>query len=37
MTNLVKYQQGYQAASRALNAIDDALNKLISGTGRVGL
>jgi flagellar hook-associated protein 1 FlgK len=37
MTNLVKFQQGYQAASRALNAIDDALNKLISGTGRVGL
>jgi flagellar hook-associated protein 1 FlgK len=37
MTNLVKYQQGYQAASRALNAIDDALNKLINGTGRVGL
>jgi flagellar hook-associated protein 1 FlgK len=37
MTNLVKFQQGYQAASRALNAIDDMLNKLISGTGRVGL
>src|SRR6185437_7499886 len=36
MTNLVKFQQGYQAASRALNAIDDMLNKLISGTGRVG-
>ena len=37
MTNLVKYQQGYQAASRALNAMDDALNLLINRTGRVGL
>jgi flagellar hook-associated protein 1 FlgK len=37
MTNLIKYQQGYQAASRALNAIDDALSTLISRTGRVGL
>jgi flagellar hook-associated protein 1 FlgK len=37
MTNLVKYQQGYQAASRALNSIDDALNILINRTGRVGL
>jgi flagellar hook-associated protein 1 FlgK len=37
MTNLIKYQQGYQAASRALNAIDDAINTLISRTGRVGL
>jgi flagellar hook-associated protein 1 len=37
MTNLVKYQQGYQAAARALNAMDDALNLLINRTGRVGL
>jgi flagellar hook-associated protein 1 FlgK len=37
MTNLVKFQQGYQAASRAMNSIDDALNILISRTGRVGL
>lgn len=37
MTNLVRYQQGYQAAARALNAVDDALNKLINSTGRVGL
>jgi flagellar hook-associated protein 1 len=37
MTNLVKYQQGYQAAARALSAMDDALNLLINRTGRVGL
>jgi flagellar hook-associated protein 1 FlgK len=37
MTNLVKFQQGYQAASRALNAIDDLLSTLIDRTGRVGL
>jgi flagellar hook-associated protein FlgK len=33
MTNLVKFQQGYQAAARAMNAVNDVLNKLISGTG----
>jgi flagellar hook-associated protein 1 FlgK len=37
MTNLIRYQQGYQASSRALNAIDDAISMLISRTGRVGL
>ena len=37
MTNLVKYQQGYQAAARALTAMDDVLNLLINRTGRVGL
>jgi len=37
MTNLVKYQQGYQDAARALSAMDDALNLLINRTGRVGL
>ena len=37
MTNLVKYQQGYQAAARALTAMDDALNLLINRTGRVGI
>jgi flagellar hook-associated protein 1 FlgK len=36
MTNLIRYQQGYQAASRALNAIDDMLTTLIKGTGASG-
>jgi flagellar hook-associated protein 1 FlgK len=37
MTNLIKYQRGFQAASRAFNAMDDALELLISRTGRAGL
>jgi len=37
MTNLVKYQQGYQASARALSAMDDAVELLITRTGRVGL
>jgi flagellar hook-associated protein 1 FlgK len=37
MTNLVMYQQGYQASARALTAMDDALELLITRTGRVGL
>lgn len=36
MTNLMKYQRGFQAASRALNAMDDMLELLITRTGRVG-
>jgi flagellar hook-associated protein 1 FlgK len=37
MTNLVKYQQGYQASARALTTMDDVLELLITRTGRVGL
>ncbi len=37
MTNLVRYQRGYQASSRAMSAMDDMLDTLISRTGRVGL
>jgi flagellar hook-associated protein 1 len=37
MTNLVMYQQGYQASARALTAMDDMLSQLITRTGRVGL
>jgi flagellar hook-associated protein 1 len=37
MTNLIRYQQGYQAAARALTSMDDALELLITRTGRVGL
>ena len=35
--NLIKYQQGYAAAGRFVSAVDDALDRLINGTGRVGL
>jgi len=37
MINLISYQYAYSAASRVLSAIDEALDKLINGTGRVGL
>jgi flagellar hook-associated protein 1 FlgK len=37
MTNMIRYQQGYQAAARALTAMDDALSLLITRTGRAGL
>lgn len=32
MTNLIQYQQAYQASARAMNAIDSALNTLINNT-----
>jgi flagellar hook-associated protein 1 FlgK len=37
MTNMVKFQRGYQAAARAFTTMDDMLNTLINSTGRVGL
>jgi flagellar hook-associated protein 1 FlgK len=37
MTNLIRFQQGYQAAARALTSMDDALSLLITRTGRAGL
>ena len=33
MTNLVQYQQGYEASARALTAMDDVVELLISRTG----
>ncbi|MGF7050610.1 flagellar hook-associated protein 1 FlgK [Paenibacillus sp. DS2015] len=36
MSNLIKYQHGYSAASRFLTTIDELLNKLINNTGVVG-
>ncbi|MCI5668192.1 MAG: flagellar hook-associated protein FlgK [Oscillospiraceae bacterium] len=35
--NMLNYQKWYSASSRMLTALDDALDKLINGTGRVGL
>ncbi|HTU97907.1 MAG TPA: flagellar hook-associated protein FlgK [Solirubrobacteraceae bacterium] len=33
MTNLIQYQQAYQASARVMNTIDDALNTLINTVG----
>lgn len=37
MTNLIKFQRGFQASSRALNAMDDMIDLIITRTGRAGL
>ena len=37
MTNLVRFQRGYQAAARTLSTMDELLDTLINRTGRVGL
>lgn len=35
--NMLNYQKWYNASSRLVTALDDLLEKLINGTGRVGL
>ena len=35
--NMLNYQKWYNASSRMVTALDDLLDKLINGTGRVGL
>jgi flagellar hook-associated protein 1 FlgK len=37
MTNLIQFQRGYQASSRAMSTIDEMLDVLINRTGKVGL
>jgi flagellar hook-associated protein 1 FlgK len=37
MSNLVRFQRGYQASARAMNTVDEMLDQLINRTGRVGL
>jgi flagellar hook-associated protein 1 FlgK len=37
MTNMIRYQRGYQAAARALTTMDEMLDTLINSTGRVGI
>ncbi|MFM9279936.1 flagellar hook-associated protein FlgK [Paenibacillus jiagnxiensis] len=37
MTNLIKFQHAYSAASRFMTTFDQLLDKLINSTGRVGL
>jgi len=37
MTNMLRFQRGYQAAARALSAMDELVDVLVNRTGRVGL
>jgi len=37
MTGLVKFNHAYNGAARVITQMDDALDRLINGTGRVGL
>ena len=37
MTNMLRFQRGYQASSRALTAMDEMIDQLINRTGRAGL
>jgi flagellar hook-associated protein 1 FlgK len=37
MTNVVRFQRGYQASARAMSTMDELLDVLINRTGRVGL
>jgi flagellar hook-associated protein 1 len=37
MTDMIKYQHAYSAASRTITTMDEMLDKLINGTGKVGL
>lgn len=37
MTDLIRFQRGYQASSRAMSTMDEMLDVLINRTGRVGL
>jgi flagellar hook-associated protein 1 FlgK len=37
MSNLIRFQRGYQASARTMTTLDDLLDTLINRTGRVGL
>jgi flagellar hook-associated protein 1 FlgK len=37
VSNMVRFQRGYQAAARAMSTMDEMLDTLINRTGRVGL
>ncbi len=37
MAEMVKYQHAYNAAARVMTSMDELLDKIINGTGRVGL
>ena len=37
MTNMITFQQAYNANARMITVIDETLHKIINGMGRVGL
>lgn len=37
MSDLIRFQHAYNASARCITTMDEALDKLINGTGRVGL
>ena len=37
VTNMIRFQRGYQASSRVMSTMDEMLDMLINRTGRVGL
>jgi flagellar hook-associated protein 1 FlgK len=37
VTNMIRFQRGYQASSRIMSTVDEMLDTLINRTGRVGL
>jgi flagellar hook-associated protein 1 FlgK len=37
VTNMIRFQRGYQASSRVMSTMDEMLDALINRTGRVGL
>lgn len=37
MTDMIKFQQAYNASARMITSIDEILDKIINGMGRVGL
>ncbi len=37
MTNMIKFQQAYNAAARVVTTMDECLDKVINGMGRVGM
>lgn len=37
MTDMIRFQQAYNASARMMTAVDETLDKIINGMGRVGL
>ncbi|CAM3281406.1 flagellar hook-associated protein FlgK [Filibacter tadaridae] len=37
MTNMIKFQQAYNASARMITVVDEILDKIINGMGRVGM
>ena len=36
MTDMIKFQQAYNASARMITAVDETLDRIINGMGRVG-